>query len=64
MFLIFSLGRMNVLPTEDLGIRKGIQRFYKLKKLPDRNEIEQISEEKNWSPYNSIASWCIWQSLE
>lgn len=64
MFLIFSLGRMNVLPTEDLGIRKGIQRLYKLKKLPDRNKIGQISEEKNWSPYNSIASWYIWRSLE
>lgn len=64
MFLIFSLGRLNVLPAEDLGIRKGIQRLYKLKKLPDRNKIEQISKNNNWSPYNSVASWYIWRSLE
>lgn len=64
MFLIFSLGRMNVLPTEDLGIRKGIMKLYRLKKLPDERKILEIANKKQWSPYCSIASWYIWRSLE
>jgi DNA-3-methyladenine glycosylase II len=64
MFLIFSLGRLNVLPTEDLGIRKGIMKLYRLKKLPDEKKILEIANKNNWSPYCSIASWYIWRSLE
>lgn len=64
MFLIFSLGRLNILPTEDLGIRKGIQKLYRLKKLPDHKKILEIATKNNWSPYCSIASWYIWRSLE
>jgi DNA-3-methyladenine glycosylase II len=64
MFLIFSLGRLNVLPTEDLGIRKGIMKLYRLRKLPDERKILEISKQNQWSPYCSIASWYIWRSLE
>lgn len=64
MFLIFSLGRLNVLPTEDLGIRKGIMKLYRLKKLPDEKKIFEIANKNHWSPYCSIASWYIWRSLE
>lgn len=64
MFLIFSLGRMNVLPTEDLGIRKGIQILYRLRNLPDEKKVKLIAQKNNWSPYCSIASWYIWRSLE
>lgn len=64
MFLIFSLGRLNVLPTEDLGIRKGIMKLYRLRKLPDENKIREIANKNNWFPYCSIASWYIWRSLE
>ncbi|MGB9663570.1 MAG: DNA-3-methyladenine glycosylase family protein [Ignavibacteria bacterium] len=64
MFLIFSLGRLNILPTEDLGIRKGIMKLYGLRKLPDAKKIFQIANKNNWSPYYSIASWYIWRSLE
>lgn len=64
MFLIFSLGRLNVLPTEDLGIRKGIQKLYRLRNLPDEEKITKIARQNNWSPYCSIASWYIWRSLE
>ncbi len=64
MFLIFSLGRMDVLPVEDLGIRKGIQKLYQLKKLPDAETIFKIAQKNNWHPYCSIASWYIWRSLE
>lgn len=64
MFLIFSLGRLNVLPTEDLGIRKGIKKLYGLKKLPDEKKVKLIAQKNNWHPYCSIASWYIWRSLE
>ncbi|MCX8056582.1 MAG: DNA-3-methyladenine glycosylase [Ignavibacteria bacterium] len=64
MFLIFSLGRLNVLPTEDLGIRKGIKKLYGLKNLPDEKKVKEIALKNNWNPYCSIASWYIWRSLE
>ena len=64
MFLIFSLGRLNVLPTEDLGIRKGIMKLYHLRKLPDEKKILEIAKKNQWSPYCSIASWYIWRSFE
>ena len=64
MFLIFSLGRLNVLPVGDLGIRKGIQNLYHLEHLPDAVEIEAIADVNKWSPYASVASWYLWRSLE
>lgn len=64
MFLIFTLCRPDVLPLNDLGIRKGIMKVYNLKKLPDEKKILAISKKNKWAPYNSIASWYIWRSLE
>lgn len=64
MFLIFTLGRLNVLPVSDLGIRKAIMLNYGLKKMPDEQKVIQISEKHNWSPYNSIASLCLWEALD
>jgi DNA-3-methyladenine glycosylase II len=62
MFLIFSLGRLDVLPVDDLGIQKGIASAYELEGLPDAREIEAIAEP--WRPYASIASWYLWRGLE
>jgi DNA-3-methyladenine glycosylase II len=64
MFLIFSLGRMDVLPVGDLGIRRAIERLYEFDHLPTADEIEQIAEERGWRPYCSIASWFLWRSWE
>lgn len=64
MFLIFNLARLNVLPTNDLGIKRAIKLNYNLKKLPDEKRIIKISQMNNWSPYNSIACWYLWISLE
>ncbi|MGI0004624.1 MAG: DNA-3-methyladenine glycosylase family protein [Candidatus Nitrosotenuis sp.] len=61
MFLIFSLGRLDVLPVGDLGLRKGVQRLYSLSDLPEEDEIEEIAEK--WRPYRTIATWYIWKSL-
>jgi DNA-3-methyladenine glycosylase II len=62
MFLMFSLGRMNVFPHDDLGVRTAIRNLYELEELPDRATSDRIAEP--WRPYASIASWYCWRSLE
>jgi len=64
MFLIFSLGRMDVLPVGDLGIRRAIERLYEFDHLPTAEEIEKIAEDRGWRPYCSIVSWFLWRSWE
>ncbi|MGC8667398.1 MAG: DNA-3-methyladenine glycosylase family protein [Chthonomonadales bacterium] len=62
MFLIFRLGRTNVLPYGDLGIRKAIQRAYGLDALPTPTAVRSFGE--RWTPYCTIASLYLWRSLE
>ncbi|MGQ0812203.1 MAG: DNA-3-methyladenine glycosylase family protein [Nitrospiraceae bacterium] len=62
MFLIFALNRLDVLPVDDLGIRKAVQQSYALKSLPTGTQLRSIGE--NWRPYQTIASWYLWQSLQ
>ena len=64
MFLIFSLGRINILPTGDLGIKNAIHRSYGLGEALKPAEMEAIAEQNKWHPYCSIASWYLWRSLE
>jgi len=62
MFLIFVQGRTDVLPVDDLGLRKATQKIYRLRKLPTKEKFEQLS--KNWHPYCSIATLYLWRSQE
>ncbi|PYP81726.1 MAG: DNA-3-methyladenine glycosylase 2 family protein [Gemmatimonadetes bacterium] len=62
MFLMFRLGRPDVLPELDLGVQTAIQRAYGLKKRPTPKDVLRIGEK--WRPYASIASWYLWRSLE
>ena len=62
MFLIFSLGRLDVLPVDDLGLKKGVQKLYSMEKLPKKEEIEHVA--KKWVPYRTIATWYLWKSLK
>jgi DNA-3-methyladenine glycosylase II len=62
MFLIFSLGRLDVMPHGDYGVRAAIQKLYSLDELPDRKTCHRIAEP--WRPYASIGSWYCWRSLE
>jgi DNA-3-methyladenine glycosylase II len=64
MFLIFSVGRLDILPTGDLGIRNGIRALYDLPDLPSPQQIRDLADTNNWHPYESIASWYIWHSLD
>jgi DNA-3-methyladenine glycosylase II len=64
MFLIFCMGRLDVLPSGDLGIKNGIYNLYKQDEKPTPEQIESLAEEKKWHPYESVASWYIWHSLD
>jgi DNA-3-methyladenine glycosylase II len=61
MFLIFCLGRLDVLPVTDLGIRKAMQKIYALPDLPKPSEMLAISQP--WRPYRSVATWYLWKSV-
>lgn len=63
MFLMFCMGRLDVFPTGDLGIRNGIQKLYNYPDKPTPEDMESIAKKYNWQPYQTIASWYIWQSL-
>lgn len=62
MLLIFTLGHLDVLPTGDLGVRKGLQIVYGLKTLPTPKQMERLA--KPWRQYASVASWYLWQAAE
>lgn len=64
MFLMFCMGRLDVLPYGDLGIKNGIQKLYGLDHLPSPTEVQDIALAHHWAPYQSVASWYIWQSLD
>ena len=61
MFLIFSLGRPDVLPVDDFGLRNGVKRHYGLADLPGRQELTELAEP--WRPYRSIATWYMWRTF-
>jgi len=62
IFLIFSLGRLDVFPHDDLGIRIALRNLYGLDDLPNKEISHRIAEP--WRPYASVASWYCWRSLE
>lgn len=62
MFLIFFLGRLDVFPVGDLGIRKAIQRVYGYKKMPALSTMHRHA--RKWAPYRTIASWYLWESYD
>ncbi len=62
MFLMFQLGRPDVLPTGDLGIRKGMHLAYRLPGLPSAGEARAIGEP--WAPYRSVGSQYMWRVAE
>jgi DNA-3-methyladenine glycosylase II len=60
MFLIFSLGRLDVLPVDDFGLRAGVRDEYRLPELPSAKELRTLAEP--WRPYRSIGTWYFWKS--
>jgi len=62
MLLIFYLGRPDVLPVGDLGVRKGYQQLRGFKILPDPDKLERAG--RRWRPYRSVATWYLWRALD
>ncbi|MBI1356514.1 MAG: DNA-3-methyladenine glycosylase 2 family protein [Acidobacteria bacterium] len=62
MFLMFTLGRPDVLPVGDLGVRSAMRKLFELDELPDPALCERLAQP--WRPYASIASWYCWRSLD
>lgn len=64
MFLMFCMGRLDVLPHGDLGIKNAIQRVYNLNHQPTAADVVAIAHTYQWHPYESAAAWYLWRSLE
>ena len=62
MYLMFSLGRADVMPATDLGIQKGVQLVYKLPVLPAPDQVLETTQ--HLAPYRSIASWYFWRAVD
>ncbi len=62
MFLMFRLGRPDVLPELDLGVQKGIQKAYRLRKLPTPAQV--LRRGAKWAPYRTVGAWYMWRVLE
>lgn len=64
MFLMFCMGRSDILAHGDLGIRHAIKKLYALPNLPSPQEVQELAVNRHWHPYETIACWYLWESLE
>jgi DNA-3-methyladenine glycosylase II len=62
MFLIFNLGRPDVMPATDLGVQKGVQAVYRMRKLPGPDQV--LSRTRHLAPFRSAASWYFWRAAD
>jgi 3-methyladenine DNA glycosylase/8-oxoguanine DNA glycosylase len=62
IFLMFRLGRLDVLPVADYGIQKAMQRAYRMRGLPKPDRMRRIAE--RWRPYRTVACWYLWKSID
>lgn len=62
MFLMFNLGRMDVLPVHDLGVRRGFQIAYGKRKMPEPEQLERYGEK--WRPYRTVAARYLWRAVD
>jgi len=62
MMLMFRLGRPDVLPVTDYGVRKGFQKVFRTRDLPDPKRM--LAQAESWRPYRSVAAWYLWRVLD
>ena len=62
IFLMFNLGRPDVMPADDLGIQAAVHRHYKMRQRPNRKKLLKLAD--RWRPYRSAAAWYMWRSLD
>jgi DNA-3-methyladenine glycosylase II len=64
MFLMFCMGRPDVLAYGDLGVRSGIKKLYGLEELPTPKAVQELAKANHWDPFESVVCWYIWYSLD
>jgi DNA-3-methyladenine glycosylase II len=62
IFLMFNLGRPDVMPADDLGVQNAVRRHYKMRQRPNRKRLLKHAE--RWRPYRTAAAWYLWRSLD
>jgi 3-methyladenine DNA glycosylase/8-oxoguanine DNA glycosylase len=62
MFLMFNLGRPDVMPATDLGVQKGVQQIYRMRKLPPPEQV--LRRTRHLAPYRSAAAWYFWRAAD
>ncbi len=62
IFLMFNLGRPDVIPADDLGVQNAVMRHYRLAERPNRKTLVELAE--RWRPYRTAAAWYLWRSLD
>jgi 3-methyladenine DNA glycosylase/8-oxoguanine DNA glycosylase len=62
MFLMFGLGRVDILPVDDLGIRRGFMRMTGMRRMPSPERVRRHG--RRWAPYRTVASWYCWQAAD
>ncbi len=62
IFLMFNLGRPDVMPADDLGVQNAVQRHYRMRQRPNRKRLLKHAE--RWRPYRTAAAWYLWRSLD
>lgn len=62
MFLLFRLGRPDILPDLDLGVQKAMKIAYRMRKLPSPERVRKVGA--RWAPWRSIATWYLWRSID
>ena len=62
MFLMFNLGRVDVFAADDLGLKNAVQKAYKLKRMPDKKKLDELSIK--WKPYRTVAALYLWRSVD
>jgi DNA-3-methyladenine glycosylase II len=64
MFLMFCMGRADILATGDLGIRNAVKKLYAMEILPTPRQVKELSISRRWHPYETVACWYLWKSSD
>jgi DNA-3-methyladenine glycosylase II len=62
MLLIFTLGRLDVMPVDDYGIKMGLKQLFQLDAIPRRSDFARLTDA--WSPYRSVGAWYLWRAAD
>ena len=62
MLLIFTLGRLDVMPVDDFGVKSGLMQLFDLEKMPGKAHFAELTD--HWRPYRSVGAWYLWRKAD